>query len=270
MSDRDVEEGRTKLPIAVGDRQESHLTVRLSRPAGEGRSRFAFLYAHGFGSTQSGEKAEFFRARALGEGIPFCSFDFQGHGESGGSMRALTFTRNLEDLGRVHDHLGELGLGAVVLIGSSMGGATALWHAARRPGQVLASLLIAPAVGMGRGLERWAGEARLARWQEEGVIRYTSPSVEADLGWDLIADLRRYDTEVLSTAYRTPTLVLQGMLDDTVDYREVTRFIARSPGGLYRLRLFDDGDHRLTGKMETLWDEMRAFLVTRRLLGGAV
>ena len=46
----------------------------------------------------------------------------------------------------------------MVLIGSSMGGATALWHAARRPAEVLASLLIAPAVGMGRGLERWAGE----------------------------------------------------------------------------------------------------------------
>jgi pimeloyl-ACP methyl ester carboxylesterase len=163
-------------------------------------------------------------------------------------MRGLTFSRNLEDLAAVHDLLDRRGLGAVVLIGSSMGGAAALWHAARRPSQVLASLLIAPAVGMGRGLERWA----------------------ADLGWGLVADLRRFDLEVLSTAYRTPTLVLQGKLDETVDYREVTRFVARTPGGLFRLRLYEEGDHRLTGLKEELWNEMCDFLVQSRLLPPAV
>ena len=240
--------------------------MRLTQPVAERRSQFAFLYLHGFGSTQSGEKADFFRARAVADGIPFCSFDFQGHGESGGTMRELTFSRNLEDLAAVHDFLAGQGLGSVVLIGSSMGGATALWHAARRPSQVLASLLIAPAVGMGRELERWAGEEGLARWRRDGSIRYANALVDADLGWGLIADLRRFDLEVLSTAYRTPTLVLQGMLDETVDYREVTRFVARSPGGLFRLRLFEDGDHRLTDRKEELWDEMRDFLVRQRLL----
>lgn len=266
MAVLEFEEIHKQLPLLREDGGTAHLAVRLVRPAGEMPSRFAFLYAHGFGSTQSGEKADFFRERARAAGIPFCSFDFQGHGESGGSMHELTFTRNLDDLARVHDLLSDLGLGSVVLIGSSMGAATALWHAARRPGQVLASLLIAPAVGMGRGLERWAGEEGLERWRREGTIRYSSPIVEADLGWELIADLRRFDLEVLSAAYRTPTLVLQGKLDDTVDYLEVTRFVARSPGGLFRLRLFEDGDHRLTGRKEELWDEMRSFLVERHLL----
>ncbi len=259
-------ETRERLPVAGAEGGPSHLAVRLTEPSGGSHSRFAFLYLHGFGSSQNGEKADFFRARADADGIPFCSFDFQGHGESGGSMRELTFSRNLRDLEVVHDFLAERGLGSVVLVGSSMGGAAALWHAARRPAQVLASLLIAPAVGMGRGLERWAGEEGLERWRREGSIRYSSPLVEADLGWGLVADLRRFDLEVLSTAYRTPTLVLQGMLDETVDYRDVARFIARSPGGQFRLRLFEDGDHRLTGRKEELWDEMRAFLVEKRLV----
>jgi pimeloyl-ACP methyl ester carboxylesterase len=266
MLELEFEEIHKQLPLPDADGAPRHLAVRLVRPAGGQPARFAFLYAHGFGSTQSGEKADFFRARARAEGIPFCSFDFQGHGESGGSMRDLTFTRNLEDLARVHDWLSDLGLGNVVLIGSSMGAATALWHAARRPGQVLASLLIAPAVGMGRDLERWAGTEGLERWQREGTIRFSSPVVETDLDWGLIADLRRFDLEVLSAAYRTPTLVLQGMLDDTVDYREVTRFVARSPGGLFRLRLFEDGDHRLTDRKDELWKEMRSFLSSRRLV----
>lgn len=270
MSESAAQETRWQLPVPGEDGGTSHLAVRLTEPTDGRRSRFAFLYLHGFGSSQSGEKADFFRASAATRGVPFCSFDFQGHGDSGGTMRGLTFSRNLEDVAAVHDLLDRRGLGAVVLIGSSMGGAAALWHAARRPSQVLASLLIAPAVGMGRGLERWAGEEGLARWRREGAIRYSSPLVEADLGWGLVADLRRFDLEVLSTAYRTPTLVLQGKLDETVDYREVTRFVARTPGGLFRLRLYEEGDHRLTGLKEELWNEMCDFLVQSRLLPPAV
>ena len=93
------------LPVAGADGEPSHLAVRLAEPAGGRRSRFTFLYLHGFGSKQSGEKADFFRARALEGGMPFCSFDFQGHGESGGRMRDLTFSRNLDDLAAVHDFL---------------------------------------------------------------------------------------------------------------------------------------------------------------------
>lgn len=255
--------------MAGPDGGASHLAVRLARPAGGARSRFAFLYLHGFGSQQSGEKADFFRRSAVAAGIPFCSFDFQGHGDSGGGLRDLTFSRNLSDLAAVHDFLSAQGLGSVVLIGSSMGGAAALWHAVRRPEAVLASLLIAPAVGMGRGLERWAGPEGLERWRREGSIRYANALVEAELGWGLVADLRRFDLETLSTSYRTPTLVLQGKLDETVDYREVTRFVARSPGGHIRLRLYDEGDHRLTGLKEELWGEMCEFLAQRRILPAA-
>ncbi|MEO8275909.1 MAG: alpha/beta fold hydrolase [Thermoanaerobaculia bacterium] len=269
MSGVDLFEERIAIPGTPESGESSFLAVRLARPREARRAPFTFLYVHGFGSHQSGEKAAFFRDCAISEGLPFCSFDFQGHGESGGEMRTLTFTRNLSDLTRVHDHLAEIGLGTVVLIGSSMGGATALWHAARRPAQVLASLLIAPAVGMGRGLERWAGPERLARWREEGVLRYSSELVEAELGWELIADLRRYDLEVLSSSYRTPTLILQGVKDDTVDYREVARFVARSPGGLFKLRLYPDGDHRLNGRKEELWSEMRDFLIAHRLLSAS-
>lgn len=267
MAESSTQEIRERLPVAAADGGTSHLAVRLTEPGGGRRARFAFLYLHGFGSAQSGEKADFFRARADAGGIPFCSFDFQGHGESGGTMRDLTFSRNLEDLAAVHEFLAGRGLGAVVLIGSSMGGATALWHAARRPGQVLANLLIAPAVGMGRGLEKWAGDEGLARWRRDGTICYTSPIVQADLGWGLIVDMRRYDLEVLQADYRTPTLILQGMLDETVDYKDVARFVARASGGNFRLHLFADGDHRLTGRKEELWERMRDFLAEHRLLG---
>ena len=52
---------------AAGD-ETSHLAVRFDPPAGGGgavRESLCFLYLHGFGSVQTGEKADFFRRAAL-------------------------------------------------------------------------------------------------------------------------------------------------------------------------------------------------------------
>lgn len=260
-----VDEVRETLPISTWG-EPSSLALRLSLPRGRERSRFCVLYLHGFGSAQSGEKADFFRRSATESGFPFCSFDFQGHGESGGKLSELTFSRNLDDVARVHDHLAERNLGQVVLIGSSMGGATALWHAARRPESVLAGMHIAPAIGMRRALERWAGPRGLERWRRDGRIRYQNGQVTTELDWELMEDLRRFDVEVLAAGCRTPTLLLQGKNDRSVDYRDVVQFAARAPGGFLELRLYEDGDHRLVDRKDHLWAEMLAFLTAHRLV----
>ncbi len=127
-----------RLSFAAADGKESHLAVRLAEP--ELGSELVVLYLHGFGSRQSGEKADFFRRQLLGRGLAVCSFDFQGHGESGGSMLELTLSRNLQDISRANDFLRQRGYQRVVLMGSSMGGASALWYAARNPQAVEAVL----------------------------------------------------------------------------------------------------------------------------------
>ena len=259
-----VEQIRETLPVSTWSRP-SAISVRLTTPVHGPKPEFCILYLHGFGSAQSGEKADHFRERAVEAGWPFCSFDFQGHGESGGTLRELTFSRNLDDVARVHDFLAGRGLAKVVLLGSSMGGATALWHAARRPEAVLAGMHIAPAIGMRRALERWAGPRGLDRWMREGSIAYENGAVKTMLDWDLMEDLRRFDVEVLAAGCRTPTLLFQGKNDLSVDYRDVVRFVARAPGGFLRLRLYDDGDHRLVDRKDELWSEMHAFLAAHRL-----
>ncbi len=245
-----------RIDLAVG-RASERLALRLSAVA---RGRGALLYLHGFGSVQAGEKAEFFRARSVPAGWTFCSLDFRGHGESGGSMRELTLARNLEDVAAAHALLAERGWPEVVLVGSSMGGATALWYAAEHPRSVVAGVHIAPAVGMRSGLERWAGEAGLARWRREGALRFRNAFVDADLGWELVEDLRRRDFRALAARTRTPTLVFQGVLDDTVDWRDVAEFARLAPPDIVELVLYPDGDHRLTDRKETLWEATRSFL----------
>lgn len=150
-----------RIPIVENGREVSHLAVRFDPPpAGARADRPCFLYLHGFSSDQSGEKAEFFRQRALAAGFGFCSFDFQGHGASGGEIGGLTLTRNLEDVRRVHGFLRDRGQERLILIGSSMGGGTGLWYSALHPQEIVAGLHIAPALEMDRGLLAWAGPER--------------------------------------------------------------------------------------------------------------
>ncbi|HEY2736807.1 MAG TPA: alpha/beta fold hydrolase, partial [Thermoanaerobaculia bacterium] len=184
-----------RIPILAGEREISHLAVRFNdptraQPADDHPARLCFLYLHGFGSDQSGEKAEFFRVRALAAGFAFCSFDFQGHGRSGGAMNTLSLTRNLEDIGRVHDWLRARGHERLCLLGSSMGGGSALWYAARNPESIVAGLHIAPALELDKALLSWAGPEKTRLWEETGSLHFHNETVATDLDWSLIEDLR--------------------------------------------------------------------------------
>jgi pimeloyl-ACP methyl ester carboxylesterase len=252
----------TRLPLGGG----ASLAVRFDRPAAPAAAGWCFLYLHGFGSRQSGEKANHFRARALAAGLPFCSFDFRGHGESDGELGATTLARNLEDIDRVRRHLEGQGWPRIVLVGSSMGGATALLHAVERPAEVVACLLIAPAVGLTRELENLAQSDRLDAWRRDGAMRFHTEAVETDLDWAFAEDLAARDFRAVARALATPTLVLQGRNDRSVDYRDVLDFVAATPPGTTDLVLYGDGDHRLTDRMDELWARMLEFLRRRGLV----
>lgn len=246
------------------------LVVRLDEPAeGVSERSAAILYLHGFRSDQAGEKAEFFRTRATADGFVFCSFDFRGHGVSGGDLRGAHMTRNLVDVARAHDFLASRRSGPVVVLGSSMGGATALWHAARRPDDVAAVLSIAPAVGMGRRLEAWAGDEGLAEWERTGFRRWVDDRGEVDLAWDVVLDLRCYPPEELGDELGRlgkPLLLLQGQRDEKVDWQGTVELARRAGAGPVDLHLFTDGDHRLVDRKERLWTLMREFLEGRGLV----
>lgn len=74
-------------------------TVRLEVPRGgwlEGRPSYsgspgpdALLYAHGFGSTRAGAKADALEAACARRGWTFAAFDFRGHGGSSGTRLDL-------------------------------------------------------------------------------------------------------------------------------------------------------------------------------------
>jgi pimeloyl-ACP methyl ester carboxylesterase len=255
-----------RIAVVENGREVSHLAVRFHSPRRGEQARPCLLYLHGFGSNQSGEKAELFRRRALAAGFGFCSFDFQGHGASGGDLRGLTLSRNLADIARIRHFLRAHGQESLILLGSSMGGGSGLWEAALHPEGIVAGLHIAPALEMDRGLLTWAGPERARVWEETGVIDFKNDLVSCQLGWCLIEDLRSYATDTLLASYRTPTLLLQGKRDASVSWHSVAEFATRCSYEGIDLHLFADGDHRLTDRKERLWELMAEFLRGRGLV----
>lgn len=252
------------LPVSdLTGRIHSHLEVSLARPSGEQDPQLAVLYLHGLGSRKQGEKAEFFRRRFLQRGLAFCSFDFQGHGASGGDMLDLTLSRNLEDVGRVHGFLRSRGVERLILFGSSMGGGTALWYAGLHPDDVVAAVHIAPALEIERGLERRLGAVGMRRWQKTGTVDLEHSEGVATLGWTLVEDLRAFRKERLEAIYRTPTLLLQGRNDESVEWQSVVDFADQCVSEALEVHLMMDGDHRLTDRLDHLWRLAIDFLEVR-------
>lgn len=242
------------------------LAVRLAAPPD--RRRPALLYLHGFGSDQEGEKATAFRDLAGAAEIAFCSFDFRGHGHSGGGMEHLTMTRNLDDAEAALVWLAGRWAGPIGFFGSSMGGATAMWLTASRPDgpaqRLAAGVAIAPALALDRSFARRLGEEGMERWRRSGRLAVDEGALSCELGWELITDLAAHPASSLAPLYSTPTLVFQGTADDSVPWRETADFAAACRPGLVDLHLFHGADHRLIAEKEQIW-RLAADFVSRQL-----
>lgn len=238
------------------------LALRFDAPAD--RRRPAFLYLHGFGSSQDGEKGAAFRRRARAAGIGFCSFDFRGHGRSGGGMERLTMSRNLDDAEAAAGWLAERWPGPLAFFGSSMGAAAAMWLVARRPHgparRLLAGVAIAPALALERTLAEQCGAEGLERWRESGRLAVDNELVSCELGWELMEDLAGHRAEELPARYATPTLVLQGSADASVAWAASADFATRCRPGLVELHLFAGADHRLIPQLDRVWQLAAGFL----------
>lgn len=254
------------LPIEEHSRQISHLAGQLSIPDTHRDPSLAVLYLHGFGSHQGGQKATFFKNRCLDAGLAFCSFDFQSHGASGGSFLDLTLSRNLDDIGRLHGHLRAEGFQRILLMGSSMGGVSALWYAALHPQDIVGTILIAPALELADGLLRYFTPEQQVRWKRRGKIELHHDLVSCELSWRLIEDLQSFDLHRLERLFSTPALIFQGKNDASVDWRKVVDFAASCPAESAILHLLMDGDHRLLEPLDHLWKVSRSFLEERNLV----
>jgi len=204
-----------------------------------------FIYLHGFASGPQSGKAQFFFLQFSERGV---TLEIPNLVE--GDFEDLTITDQLGVLERLTK--GE----PVSLIGSSMGGYLAALYASRHPeAQKLA--LLAPAFQF---VQRWPeeiGPYRAARWESTGrfeVFHY-GEGRPRNIGWNLIADGRKYDAE---PSFTQPALIFHGTNDIVVPPEYSVAFAARHPN--VQLRLMPS-DHQLTDVTQIMWNEMETFLL---------
>ncbi len=211
------------------------------------------LYLHGFASSPGGTKASAFRERLAARGLTLHVPDLNVP-----DFEHLTLTAMIE---AAAEAVRQCPPGPVYLIGSSLGGFTALHFLDRRRAaeaqRVERLVLIAPALAfLGRHSVALGAEV-MAQWQARGwlPVYHDGYQRQMRLRHDLVEDLRDYSGG-FDVALDIPTLIFHGRRDESVDYRLSERF-ARDRDNV-TLRLFDS-DHRLLDCVDAMWEEMVVF-----------
>ena len=202
------------------------------------------VYLHGFASSPSSGKAQFFKARFENLGVPF---EIPRLDE--GDFRSLTITGQLRVIDRAV--AGE----NVTLLGSSLGGYLAALYAARHP-NVERLVLMAPAFELPTRWRKRFTPAELDEWMRTGARGFYHYAYQADrpLGYQFVEDTVLYEDE---PDFGQPALILHGERDDVVPIEVSERFAARHPRTtLVRL----DSGHELTDVLENLWAKTALFL----------
>jgi pimeloyl-ACP methyl ester carboxylesterase len=206
-----------------------------------------FVWLHGFASSPQSGKGQFVRARLEERGVHLVLPDLNEP-----SFFDLTVSRMLDQL----DVLTQ-GEGPVVLFGSSLGGFTAATWAALHPERMAALVLLASAFDLG---PRWSARtpaAELARWRANGRVAFDhyARGRKEELSIAFLDDAMKHASFPLP---KCPTLVIQGVLDDTVEpylAREFTDLMQ----GRARLVELQEG-HDLSADLPGLWALIEPFI----------
>lgn len=222
-------------------------TIAYKQSVGESPG---IIWCGGLKSDMDGSKASALHGWADTQDRAFVRFDYFGHGLSSGTFRNGTISRWAADTVQVIDELTPSQKhGPQILIGSSMGGWTALLAALARPERIKALILLAPAPDFTEKL-MWANFSDDIRKtiMEDGV--YYEPSDYAEpyeISRELILDGRKNLLLDAPINIKCPVRIIQGIKDTSVPYTHAQKVADVLVSTDVELKLVKHGDHSLSG-----------------------
>ena len=218
--------------------------VRLAWAQLAGRSP-TVVFLPGFKSDMSGSKALAVRDFCAARGQAMLRLDYSGHGESRGAFTDGSIGLWCEDALRVIEARTE---GALLLIGSSMGGWIALLLALRLGMRVSGYVGIAAAPDFTENL-MW--QAMLPH-EQQALLRDGKIDAPSDYGAPyvitrhLIEEGRSHLLLEAPIPLTAPARLLQGQQDSEVPWETALKLAARLESADVQTILIKDGDHRLS------------------------
>ncbi|MGV8954207.1 MAG: alpha/beta fold hydrolase [Cypionkella sp.] len=203
------------------------------------------VFLGGFKSDMTGTKAVYLRDWAIANGRAFLRLDYSGHGASGGEFLDGCIGDWSED---ARDVIEAVTTGALVLVGSSMGGWIALLLARAIPQRIAALIGIAAAPDFTED-SMWASFSA-AQQAELAQGSVALPSDYADSPYiitrRLIEDGRTRLVLRAPLALPFPVRLLQGTADTDVPPAVALRLLDHATGPDIRLTLVKSADHRFS------------------------
>jgi len=203
------------------------------------------IWCGGLKSDMQGTKALALHDWAKTQNRAYVRFDYFGHGTSSGRFRDGTISRWAADTVQVID---ELTTGPQILIGSSMGGWTALLAALARPKRIKALLLIAPAPDFTEKLmwARFSDDIRKTI-MEDGIYYEPSDYDEPyEISRELILDGRKNLLLDAPIKFNSPVRILQGLQDKDVPWQHAKKLINALTSEDINMTLIKNGGHSLS------------------------
>ncbi|MDF3414271.1 alpha/beta hydrolase [Sulfitobacter sp. M57] len=203
------------------------------------------VFLGGLKSDMQGTKAVFLEEWARAEGRAFLRFDYSGHGESSGEFTDGCIGDWAEDTAEAVAALTD---GAILPVGSSMGGWQALLLARSQPERVAGLVTIAAAPDFTED-GYWAGftDAQKQTLNTVGHVELPSDYMEPYIITKRMIEDGR-DQLVLRAPLDLPFPVrfLQGTADTAVSVTTAVRLLEHAGGPDMQLRLVKDADHRFS------------------------
>jgi pimeloyl-ACP methyl ester carboxylesterase len=203
------------------------------------------VFLPGFKSDMNGDKAEHLAAWCAARGNGFLRFDYAGHGASGGEFTTGTVGGWRDDALALIDRVTD---GALLLVGSSMGGWIALLAALARPGRVAGLIGIAAAPDFTEAL-MWEAmtPGERAILTQDGVLNVPSDyGAPLPITRGLIEDGRRHLLLGGPIALDCPVRLMHGQQDADVPWERSLLLAGRLTSSDVRTVLIKDAGHRLS------------------------
>lgn len=220
--------------------QGRRLGYRLSRGTGP-----VVVFLGGLKSDMEGTKAVHMEAWARARGQAFLRFDYSGHGVSGGRFEDGCIGDWHEDVLAIVKTLVD---GAMVVVGSSMGGWQALLLARAMPERIAGMVTIAAAPDFTED-GYWAGfdASQRATIEAGGQVELPSDYMEPYVVTArMIEDGRRNLVLRAPLELPCPVRFLQGTADTAVEVGTAVRLLEHAAGPDMQLLLVKDADHRFS------------------------
>ena len=190
-----------------------------------------FLFLHGQTSTKEETFAAALAQQFVRQGIAVCRIDLPGHGESSGNISEYTYTGSLRAVEATVAWLQRKGFRRIAVGGHSLGGALSYLYASQTSG-------IRAIISLNGVTDPWHIHRRLYSSKAlKNILRHGyadridhsgHPFRQNKVFFNDLAHYRSFSS--IAKNIHCPTLILQGVEDETVALKEVKKFYQKLTG----------------------------------------